>query len=311
MQEQLATAIPITRRLNRHYLFFLFWATTLFLFRASVNKLVAQSWNDDRYSYAVLMPFLCLILIWLDRSTVFKRASSGAAIGVPLGVLGGIAYVAVRGSWWAVSPEYALSFEMLAVVIVWLAGFVLCYGTLSFRAAAFPLAVLALTSPLPSESMHFAEIALQKGSAEVAHMLFKVTGMPVFRQGLVFSLPGMDIEVAEECSGIRSSTAFLIMIVVASHLLLRSNWSKALLILLTIPIVIFKNAVRIATLCWLGVYVSPDFLHGDLHKYGGLPFSLIGLALLVPLLIALQRLETAWWSTPAAQSSPQPSTRDL
>lgn len=35
--------------------------------------------------------------------------------------------------------------------------------------------------------------------------LFRVSGIPVFRDNYVFILPGITIEVAKECSGIRSS----------------------------------------------------------------------------------------------------------
>jgi exosortase/archaeosortase family protein len=79
--------------------------------------------------------------------------------------------------------------------------------------------------------------------------------------------------------------------IVAGHLILRSSWSRASFALLTIPIVIFKNAVRIVTISWLGVYVDSGFLYGRLHRYSGLPFSLLALALLAPVLLLLVKTE--------------------
>lgn len=125
----------------------------------------------------------------------------------------------------------------------------------------------------------------------MSYALFKLLGVPVFWQHFKFLLPGVQIEIAEECSGIRSSMALFITSIVAGHLFLHSGWSKGLFSLLTVPVVIFKNAVRIVTISCLGVYVDPSFLHGRLHRYGGLPFSLISLAILAPLLLALQRGE--------------------
>jgi hypothetical protein len=55
--------------------------------------------------------------------------------------------------------------------------------------------------------------------------------------------------------------------------------------------VIFKNAVRIVTISLLSVYVDDRFLYGRLHRYGGLPFSIVGLALLAPMLLILMRTE--------------------
>jgi exosortase/archaeosortase family protein len=72
---------------------------------------------------------------------------------------------------------------------------------------------------------------------------------------------------------------------------LRSWWSKGLLVLFTVPVVIFKNSVRIVVISALGVYVNRAFLYGDLHRRGGLLFALLGLLILVPALAVLQRAE--------------------
>jgi exosortase len=172
-----------------------------------------------------------------------------------------------------------------------MAGFIICYGRRSFRAAIFPLLFLLLMIPIPPVLLDKTVLALQKGSAVVTYTLFKLLGVPVFWQQFKFSLPGVEIEIAEECSGIRSSLALFITSVLAGHVFLQSNWRKAIFSFLSIPVVIFKNAVRIVTISCLGVYVDPGFLHGRLHRYGGLPFSLVSLAILVPLLFALQRGE--------------------
>jgi exosortase len=134
-------------------------------------------------------------------------------------------------------------------------------------------------------------LGLQKGSADVSYLLFKISGIPVFRQGFRFSLPSVEIEIAEQCSGIRSSLAMVVTTILAGHMFLRSWWSKGLLVLFTIPVVIFKNSVRIVVISALGVYVNRAFLYGDLHRRGGLLFALLGLLILVPALAVLQRAE--------------------
>ena len=65
------------------------------------------------------------------------------------------------------------------------------------------------------------------------------------------------------------------------------------MLLLVVPVGILKNAVRITTLSWLTVYVSPDYLTGSLHHYGGPPFTMVALAILIPSLLALQRFESS------------------
>jgi len=148
---------------------------------------------------------------------------------------------------------------------------------------------LFLALPLPESILHRAVVALQKGSADVAHVLFRLAGAPVFKDGFRFSLPGVEVEIAEECSGIRSSISLLICGILASHFLLQSNWRRLFLVLFIVPVVILKNAVRIFTITWLGVYVDRDFLYGNLHRYGGLPFSVLAVAILGCAIYLLQQ----------------------
>jgi hypothetical protein len=52
---------------------------------------------------------------------------------------------------------------------------------------------------------------------------------------------------------------------------------------------ILKNGIHIATLTLLAVYVDPDFLTGKLHHQGGIVFFVLGLLLLLPVFLLLQR----------------------
>ena len=69
---------------------------------------------------------------------------------------------------------------------------------------------------------------LQRGSADAANWLFVIAGVAVTRDGLQLTIPGLTLEVATECSSIRSSLMLLVTSMVLAHLLLRSAWAKAL-----------------------------------------------------------------------------------
>jgi exosortase len=116
-------------------------------------------------------------------------------------------------------------------------------------------------------------------------------GVPIFRTGFVFALPGVIIEVARECSGIRSSLALLITSLLAGHLFLRSGWTKAVLILATLPLLVVKNGIRIVSLTLRFDLVDPSFLTGRLHRSGGMLFFLLVLIMLAPVLRLLQKSE--------------------
>jgi exosortase/archaeosortase family protein len=64
------------------------------------------------------------------------------------------------------------------------------------------------------------------------------------------------------------------------------------LMLVTVPIVLFKNAVRIVTISTLAAYVDRSWLDGPFHhKYGGIVFSIVGMTLFVVALGGLQKIE--------------------
>jgi exosortase len=155
----------------------------------------------------------------------------------------------------------------------------------------FPLGFLVFMIPIPAVVLEATTQVLKRGSTEVVAALFALTGTPNLRRGFVFSLPTVVIRVADECSGIRSSIALLLMALLMGHTSLTSGWSKTCLALATLPITILKNGIRIVTLTLLAVHVNPGFLTGRLHNQGGIVFFLIGVAALVPLAALLARLE--------------------
>lgn len=275
----------------RNLWFLLIVALSLLLFRLSLSILTNLSFSDERYSHVVLIPLISVCLVYSERKRIFHASQYSPGIGMLL-ILPGVVLYYIAELWpFALGQNGRLSLDVLALVTVWIGGFVLCYGTRSFRAAIFPLSFLLLTIPMPPAVLDEAVLGLQKGSAGITYGLFKILGVPVFWQGFNFSLPGVEIEIAKECSGIRSTLALFITGMLASHIFLRSGWRKVVLCLATIPIAIFKNAVRIVTISSLGIYVDRDFLYGRLHHQGGLLFALIALGIFVPLLLALQNSE--------------------
>ena len=75
---------------------------------------------------------------------------------------------------------------------------------------------------------------------------FQVFGLPAFSApGIAFQIPGITIRVAQECSGIHSSLVLVIASLLASHLLLRVSWRRALLIVFAIPAGVVRNGFRV------------------------------------------------------------------
>ena len=92
-------------------------------------------------------------------------------------------------------------------------------------ARAFPLAFLLFMAPLPDSATDWLETVSKLASVETADFFFAISGEPVLRNGTIFQLSGIVLEVAQECSGIRSSWVLFIVAILASHLFLRSPCS--------------------------------------------------------------------------------------
>jgi len=176
-------------------------------------------------------------------------------------------------------------------VILWIAGFAFFFGRAAMYEGRFALLFLFLSVPLPEFLLSRAIYWLQAGSAAVVAVLFDAVNVPYLRNGFVFQTAHINIEIAQECSGIRSSMAVLILALLAAHFYLKSGWKQAVFVACSLFVMIIKNGIRIAVLTILAIHVDPSFLFGRLHHDGGVVFFLLGLALLVPILWLLSRGE--------------------
>jgi exosortase len=258
-----------------------------------VIDLVAYSRTNDSASHVVLIPLVSAALIWMNRSTVFATVGTSlpgagvVAIGIAASVAaatGALPGGAAAGMFWSIA----------GTVTAWIGAFLLVFGAAAFNAAVFPLLFLAFTVPLPDALIAEAVGLLKAGSTAVVASLFALTGTPHLRSGFVFELPGFVIEIADECSGIRSSIALMLTSLLAGHLFLDSPWRKAVLVGLVLPVAIVKNAIRIVTLSLLAIHVDPSFLVGQLHHDGGVMFFVLAVAMLIPILSLLRASETRW-----------------
>jgi exosortase len=250
------------------------------------------SWYEH-YSHIVVIPIVSAILIFLRRDAIFGRVESAVGWGGLLIAFGAALSWAARMGPMTQPDQMFVSLAMLSLVVLCAGAFLLCYGVPALQAAGFPVAFLLFMVPLPPRILHEVIVTLQVASAEVTHWIFSLVGVPVHREGFVFALPGLTIEVAEECSGIRSFLALAITSLVAGHLMLSRAWTRTALVAAILPIAVVKNAGRIVVLSLLAIHVDPGFVTGSaLHRYGGMPLFAVTLLVVGGLVWVLQRAET-------------------
>ena len=297
-----AASIPMNHqrlgRMNAAYGAFVLISVVVFW--KACTSLVSYSLDNESSSHIILIPFVSAFLLVIERRRIFTAVRSSFVIGPGVVLAGILLYLVVArhaSAWPGNSP---LSATALAIILVWLGGFMCCYGLRAARAAAFPLLFLLLMIPVPDKALDWMIHLLQQGSTDVTCFFFNLFGVPYLRNGFVLSLPTVNIEVAKECSGIRSSIALFITCLLAAHFYLRTWWKILLFVVLVFPLVVVKNGIRIATLTLLSIYVDPGFLSGRLHHEGGFVFFLLTLLLLFPVFLLLEKSEHRRSSTRTA-----------
>lgn len=249
---------------------------------------VGQSIHVDEYSQILVVTPLALSLLYLDRRNLLREISYNR-IGVALYVAFVIIFLSIPSIVSDASTRLSISLMLFASTCI--SAFLLCYGSRAVRVGAFPLSFLVLMAPLPDALREHVITFLQQGSAVVTDWFFTLAQIPFTREGVVIALPTVTIEIAQECSGIRSSMVMLFSGLVLAHLFLRSKWSKIALFFLMVPLTIVKNGIRIFALSTLGMYVDPSFLTGKLHHNGGIVFFALAFAMLWAMVWILQKLE--------------------
>jgi len=255
-------------------------------FTRPLISLVHYAAHSSLNSYILLVPFISAYLFYIRREQLPKthKSSPGWAI-IPL--CGGL--VTLAAAWMknaARQTDDYFALMTLSFVCLLAAGGFLFLGKRWMAAASFPFAFLIFMVPMPNAMAVTIEAGLKLASAEAANLFFSIAGTPVLREGTFFQLPNIVIQVAQECSGIRSSLILFITGLLAGNLFLKSTWRRAVLVCFVIPLGILRNGFRVFVIGTLCVHFGPQMIHSIIHRRGGPIFFALSL---IPLFLLL------WW----------------
>jgi exosortase len=277
---------------KRTALFLAFVAVAGAMFYGPFREVMQAALRSDYYSHIVLIPFVSAYLLFIRRKEIFADIGYAFVPGAAVAGVGVLLYGIARLVPLGLNKNDFSALVTPAALFFVVGAFILLFGLQAFRAARFALLFLLFMVPVPTALMDGIIRILQVGTTEFVALLFAIAPVPVLRDGFVFHLPNISIEVAPQCSGIRSSMALVITSVLAGHMFLRTGWKKWVLVLAVIPVTMFKNGIRIVTLSLLAVYVDTRILtNSTLHTDGGILFFVLALLLMAPILFLLRRSE--------------------
>jgi len=283
------SAAPTQKQTWRFWSGVCFAIVLLVVFAWPLFMLISYVAGSQLHSYILLVPFVSSYLLYLRRDQLPKNYGADLPLTL-ISLTAGLSLLALA---------YSLDFIATAPtsndrIVLLTLSFLCCLATGGFfflgrdwmKAAAFPLAYLIFMVPMPDAMADALEMASKTAAAEVANVLFQLSGTPFLRAGPIFQLPNITIEVAQECSGIRSSWVLFMTSILAANLFLKTSWRRFVLIAFVIPLGVLRNGFRIMVIGLLCVNVGPQMIHSLIHRRGGPLFFALSL---IPLLLVL------WW----------------
>ena len=245
----------------------------ILLYHGVVYHLGLDWYRDPDYSHGFLVPFLSMFFLWKRWGDLTKLPVRPNPWGI--GLLGfGLCMLMVG----VIGAE--LYTQRVSLIVV-LAGLVLLlFGTKYLGIVSFPIAFLIFMVPLPTIVVNSIAFPLQLFAAKTATFCLFSLGIPVLREGNLISLAEMTLEVNEACSGLRSLLALLTLGTVYGYISQKELWKRWMLVLLSIPIAIIANAVRVSGTGILSHIWGVEVAQGFYHSFEGWIVFLVAFILL-------------------------------
>lgn len=259
-------------------------------------SLTSAAWSDPLYSHGWLVPVFSVVLLWM-RWEPFRPVTAGER-WLGLGVLALGLAARLPGVYFHMNPVDRLSFLVALFGVFMLVG-----GWHLIRWAGPALGFLVFMFPLPSILEHNILWRLQTLASACSTFVLQTLGITAFRQGNVINISGMELFVADACSGLRMSTIFCALAVAMVFLIDRPWWDKFTILLSAIPIALIVNVVRVTATGLIYVWAGQDspFAQKLAHDWAG--YFMMPLALGI-LWVELQILERVTVPVDVAQLKP-------
>ena len=237
-----------------------------------IPDLAVEWWTVDSSSYGMLIPPLTLYIVYLRRSVTLAVPANRDPRGLFLTALGCLVFLAGR-----LSAEFFLariSFVIILAGLVWT-----FWGFPRLKTLAFPFVLLGTMVPLPAIVYNTIAAPLQLFASNVATNLAQTLGVSVYRDGNIIHLAYTSLGVAEACSGLNSLSALVVGSLLLGFLEDASILGRVLLFVLSVPLAILVNVVRVAGTAVIADH-DLEFAMGFYHLLSGWIVFVLGFVLL-------------------------------
>lgn len=242
-------------------LLLLYWPTMLSMVRI---------WGrSDTFAHGYVIAPISLWLIWRHRHTL--KTLQPKVEWLPC------LFLVITSCLWALADmadvNVVKQFALVAMIplAVWAV-----LGTTVTRQMLFPLGFLLLMVPFGEVFL----LPMMDFTADFTVAALRLTGIPVYRDGLSFMIPSGRWSVVEACSGLRYLIASFTLGLLYAYLTYQTAWKRIAFILASILVPILANGLRAYIIVMLGHLSDMKLAVGVDHLiYGWLFFGVVMLGM--------------------------------
>ncbi len=237
----------------------------LFLYREAAMGMV-QIWSrSETFTHGFLVPPITLWLIWRVRHVLAPMTPKPSA--------GILLFVAVAAFFWLLGDLAAINaVTQLVLVTLLVLAVPAVLGMPVARQIIFPLAFLFFAVPIGEVFLP----QLMQWTADFTVLALRLSGIPVFREGLQFVIPSGNWSVVEACSGVRYLIASFTVGTLFAYLNYRSTKRRVIFGIVSILVPVLANWLRAYMIVMLGHLSGNKIAVGVDHLiYGWVFFGIV------------------------------------
>ena len=242
------------------------------LYSFILPDLAWEWWTVDASSYGMLIPPIVLYLVWIRRQDILAIPAQSDNRGLALVAAACVIFLIGQ-----LAAEFFLariSFVLLLAGLTWT-----FWGFGRLRAMAFPFVLLLTMVPLPGLVYNLVAAPLQLLASSAATEIAQSLGVSIYRDGNIIHLATTSLGVAEACSGLNSLSSLVVGSLLLGYLEDASIPGRILLTLLSVPLAIVVNVIRVAGTAVLADY-RPEYSMGFYHLFSGWLIFVLGFGML-------------------------------
>ena len=265
-------------------------AWILFVYQDTVAAMLAIWIRSETFTHCFLVPPIVAWLIWQRREVIAQNPPKPSYWALGLTCLLGL-------SWLLGESAAVNSVTQLSLVGMIVATVPVLFGWHITSLILFPLAFAFFAVPIGEFLMQ----PFMEWTADVTIWALRLSGIPVYREGLQFVIPTGSWSVVEACSGIRYLIASFTVGTLFAYLNYQSSRRRMVFMLVSAVVPIVANWMRAYMIVMLGHLSGNRLAVGVDHLiYGWVFFGVV---------ILLMFFVGARWAQPVANSpSPGPTS---